>query len=308
MSHPIGQTLREKGHKLLDCGDYWRMAAVFRGGRSPTSIAIKKKTGEFKDFGMSSPWRKAEELVKLLNGDKVDFSNYVPEVEAVDKIETQKTYPKEILKRLLPKYGIFPTRGISLATLKLFEAGYAMGNKMGNRVCFPIYDEHGRIIGFSGRWLQETPPDQVPKWKHVAAKNSFLWPLHLTRAHIVEAQAVLIIESIGDGLALWEAGIRNFLCIFGTSISSKQISCLLGLDPKLIVIATNNDSTKVQNAGKQGAIKIAAKLKKHFGDSAIQINLPPEKDFGQMDKSSVKDWYEKTIQNKPKSISSDWNL
>lgn len=295
MSHPIGQILRDKGHKLLDSGDYWRMAAVFRGGRCPTSIAIKKTTGEFKDFGMSSPWRKAEDLMKMLNGESVDFSGYVPEVEAVDKIETQKTYPKEILKRLLPKYGIFPARGISLATLKLFEAGYAMGNKMGNRVCFPIYDEHGRIIGFSGRWLQETPSDQVPKWKHVAAKNSFLWPLHLTRAHIVEAQTVLIIESIGDGLALWEAGIRNFLCIFGTSISSKQVSCLLGLDPKLIIIATNNDAAKAQNAGKQGATKIALKLKKHFDESRINILTLPKNDFGAMSSAEIKDFLTKPL-------------
>ena len=304
MSHPIGQTLREKGHKLLDCGEYWRMAAVFRGGRSPTSIAIKKKTGEFKDFGMSSPWRKAEELVKLLNGDKVDFSNYVPEVEAVDKIETQKTYPKEILKRLLPKYGIFPTRGISLATLKLFEAGYAMGNKMGNRVCFPIYDEHGRIIGFDGRWLQDTPPENVVKWKILGRKSGWLYPIHLNDSIIREKREIIIVESIGDLLALWEAGFKHSLCIFGTSLSTKQLSYILSIDPERIIIGTNHDEKDKfgRRAGQYASAKIVKQLTKHFAAEKIVIGIPEKNDFGAMDSGEIAVWY-KALTKEPKSIS-----
>jgi 5S rRNA maturation endonuclease (ribonuclease M5) len=293
MSHPIREILVEAGYQITYAGDYWRTTAKFRGGKNPTSIAIDRRTGRWKDFTISgSPWQSPELLARTVKGEDVDFSGYEPTPER-EKIRVTKVYPKEILKRLLPHFDFFKARGISVATLKEFEAGMAHSGKLNKRICFPIYDRHGRIIGFTGRWFKEIPFGDAPKWKHQSPKTEFLWPCHLNDALLREKKEVIILESPGDTLALWDAGIKNVICIFGVSISSKQLSYIIGLDPKKIIVATNNDE-KTNNAGQIAAKKIYQKLSKHFDEAEIVISLPSVKDFGQMSSAEIKDWYEKT--------------
>lgn len=298
MSHPVGATLRELGYSLIDAGDYWRMAAVFRGGRNPTSVAIEKRTGRFRDFAMDTPWRDAEHLVALLSGRTVDFGDFQPPADPEEtKLSSVRVYPPEILKRLLPKYGFFLKRGISQKTLRLFEAGYAMGNKLNKRICFPIYDEHGRIVGFSGRWFHENVPDGLPKWKHIGKKNSWIFPRKLNDSIVRQRQEMILVESIGDLLALWEAGLYWGICVFGVGLSPKQMSYILGVDPHRIVIALNND---IENkAGQMGAAKMRGQLQKHFAADKIMTVTLPKNDFGAMTTAEIKDWYDKTLHAKP---------
>lgn len=290
MSHPIKDILRAAGYSLSDSGDYWRTSAKFRGGSAPTSIAIDKRTGNFKDFGAGTGWRSPEILAELISGQRVDFSNYEIEPE-VEKLKTVKVYPKEILKRLLPHFDLFKKRGISEATLREFEGGMAHSGKMNKRVIFPIYDRHNRIVGFAGRWFMETPFGLTPKWKLLGDKVSWLYPSHLNDTLLREKQEIIIVESVGDVLALWDAGIKNVMCIFGTSLSAKQLSYIIGLDPKRIIIATNNDQDNDEQ-GQKAAARILLKLRKHFDTTYLGIHLPTRKDFGAMNKGEIHAWYD----------------
>ncbi len=288
MSHPIRAFLVESGYPVTDAGEYWRTTAKFRGGKTPTSLAINKRTGGFKDFSTGRSGT-AEELVRIIKGESVDFSAYEPPPEQ-HIISIPKVYPKEILNRLLPQFDFFLGRGISLDTLKTFEGGMAHSGKLNRRVCFPIYDRNGRIIGFAGRWFKEFPFGQVPKWKLLGKKSEWLFPCHLNESVIRERREVIVVESIGDLLALWEAGIRNAICIFGTSMSSRQLSYVLGLNCNKIIIATNNDPSD-KEPGQRAAERIKAKLVKHYDDTYIGIHLPTEKDFGIMSSDQIKSWY-----------------
>lgn len=300
MNHPIGEELRKLGYALIDAGEYWRTSATFRGGRNPTSIAVHKKKGLFKDFALDTPWKPAELLILLIEGKRVDFGGYVPEEEEEEN-ETVKIYPESTLSNFLPKFGIFPKRGISLETLKLFKAGYSMGNKMGNRVCFPIYDEHKRIFGFSGRWLQEEPPDKVPKWKHLGRKTYWIYPRHLNEDILREAQEVIIVESIGDLLALWEAGIKTGMCVFGTSLSPRQMAYILGIDPQRIILALNNDVLRGGvRPGQHGTQKIKEQLGKHFIADKIIDATPEKNDLGAMSSTEITTWYD-ALPTRPKN-------
>ncbi len=169
--------------------------------------------------------------------------------------------------------------------MERFEAGYFHTGKLGNRIAFPIYDKQGRIIGFSGRWIYENCKEGVIKWKHLNPKNSFLFPIF---AEI--SDSVILVEGISDVLKLWECGIKNVLCIFGTKISNAVINHLCTFPLKRIFISTNNEPDN-DSIGNRAAEEIKVKLSKFFNKSVLQIKLPPVKDFCDMTNEDVKKFW-----------------
>src|SRR5690606_29717739 len=99
------------------------------------------------------------------------------------------------------------------------------------------------------------------KWKHIGAKRNWVFPLYMyaerngkkyypVQEAISKTKEVILVESIGDMLALWEYGIQNVLVTFGLTLPSKLCSYLMGLNLKRVIIATNNDFNKDKNRGK----------------------------------------------------------
>ncbi len=299
MSHPVKDILIKTGYKLTDEGKFWKTTAHYRNGKNPTSLSISKKTGWYWDFsaGHHGP---PEELVKLVNGnaDISSFAGYVP-IPDIVKIRVAKTFSKDILKHLLPDYDLFLERGISEETLREFEAGLAHAGKLNRRICFPIYNRQGKIHGFTGRWYTNDLPNsehKIPKWKHYGQKLNFIYPCHLNDSILREKKRVIIVESIGDVLSLWEAGIKEIVCSFGTSLSTKLINYIIGIDPTEIIISTNNDTAvedtpEQEQKGPAAARRMRKKLAKFFSADKIFISLPPKKDFGEMSKVEIKRWY-----------------
>ena len=289
--HPIREILINEGYRLTEKGDFWRTSARYRGGDNETSLSIHKKTGWFHDFvtGDKGP---PEKLVSIINGQSVKFDKIYQAPEA-EKIKVTKYYPDSILETFLPDYKLFLDRGISLATLKLFGAGLCHYGKLRNRICFPIYAQNGKIMGFQGRWFYEkTPEKTIPKWKNIGDKKDWLYPCTLNKDIIQSCGEIILVESIGNLIALWEAGYKNAICIFGTSISSKQFNYILGLNPQKIYISTDND--EIECKGPEAAEKIKAKLTKFFDESKIIIALPPKKDFGVMSTPEIQNFWKNT--------------
>jgi DNA primase len=157
---------------------------------------------------------------------------------------------------------------------------------MKNRYVFPIFDVNNNIIGFSGRDV--TNVSKI-KWKHLGEKNDFLYPLFLNKNMIEDLKEVILVESIGDMLSLWQAGIKNVLVTFGTNLSLSILNYCLKIDAKKIYVSLNNDSHN-NNAGNIGAEKIYSRLKRYFDDNQIKIALPIRKDFGEMTKEEILQW------------------
>ncbi len=287
MSHPIKDILIQAGYKLLDNGDYWRCTALYRNGKGRTSLSINKKTGYFKDFGGQGLSGPPKDLIKLITGQEIDFQHRTPEPEA-EKLKATKTYPKEMLKCRVPYFDFYLKRGISKKTLETFECGLDHSGKLNKRLSFPIYDKYNRIIGFAGRWHQEAPPGQAPKWKLLGAggKKRWIWPAHLYKTE--PGQDIIITEGVSDVLKLHEAGIKNSYCIWGKDISSYMIAYLCGIQPSRIFISTNNDEV-----GSAAAFKIKEKLLKFFERDKVIIKLPKAgfKDFCEMNCNEIRDFW-----------------
>ena len=187
------------------------------------------------------------------------------------------------------------SRGISARTVSTFEGGVTFNGRMKNRYVFPIFDEHDELIGFSGRLLDINM--NLPKWKHIGAKSNWCYPLKWNYNLLLKLKEVILIESIGDMLALWEAGVKNTIVTFGIGISHSIIEFLLRIDAQRILISFNNDE---QNnlVGNDAADKERRHLMKYFDDSQIIIAIPDYKDFGEMDGEQINLWKSKfQIQN-----------
>ena len=95
-------------------------------------------------------------------------------------------------------------------------------------------------------------------------------------------------ESIGDMLSLWSAGVKNTIVLFGVNLSKAVLFYLIKLKIKKIIIALNNDGDN--KAGNKGAKKILDTLGYYFTKSNSSIALPTKNDFNEMTKQEIHEW------------------
>jgi len=292
---------------LLDLGysnivegprDY-RMRPIYRESDNNTVLSVKKDTGRFIDFskGISGS---IEDLIKLsLNLKNVeDVKKWVSQRNiSIDKkeverptINTQKTFDREMLLKLKKDHSYWINRGIPEDVVSQFEGGVASSGKMAGRYVFPIFNKYDQIVGFSGRDILGR--SEVPKWKHIGNKSFWCFPAKLTLKAIKSKKEVFIVESIGDALALYNAGIDNFIVSFGLEISTAIINFLLKVDVSKIRICFNDDSEN-NSAGNEASEKAYNKLTKIFDRNQVVINLPSKNDFGEMTTEEITEWKRK---------------
>ncbi len=294
----IREALQQIGYKIeLETSDFYRMRPLYRDSSTNTCLAVNKKTGWFTDW-VTSQSGSFKDLVAITTGQKnyeVTFdTNHTDEL----KEEIMETFQ---LDHLLPSYSFYNKRGISDETLKIFKGGFCNGGKMYNRFVFPIINPDGQIVGQSGRTIMPEPKDEFSKkswikWKHLGKKNKWVYPYYFNKDELIKSKQVILTESHGNMLALWEAGIKNSLIVFGTSLSKDLLASILEINPRKIIIAMDNDSKKDgSNPGLSGAQKIYQKLELWFDKSTIELRLPPlGKDIGDMlmgSKESVQKLY-----------------
>lgn len=290
----IYSTLINLGLRPKDHGDSWRFAATFRGGTNQSAVVLFKKSGIWTDYGEGGDeYYPFELLIKKIAG--ADAASQIIGNAALGDSEIRKTttllkmskvHDPSCLKRLIPHKQFFTKRGINAIVLDKMQSGYSAGGTgFYQRYVFPLFNEYSQIVGFAGRhvfWKEEMT--NVPKWKIIGPKNDIVWPLYVPtfpecEKKILESRSVLLVESIGDSLALTESGYENNIVLFGLALQNKIITELIRLDPEKISICLNNDE---EENGQIAACKVALKLLKHFSISKLEIKIPTKNDIGVM--------------------------
>lgn len=237
-------------------------------------------------------YRRIEELAGAKGGKAPIEQPYRHE----ESVIIDKIYPESALLRLLPDTRYWNGRGISNETLSKFKGGLAHSGSFRFYFVIPVYNEQNQIIGWTGRFTLDETKYKKPKVRHHGRKSKWLFPLHLNKAAILAKREVVVTEGLADVLSLFEAGIDNCLCLFGSSLSPKLLTCLIALNLRCLIISTNNEPDN-NNIGNNAALKIKEKLSKFYGEEKIIIHLPDRKDINEMlvkdGKDKVKEWYEK---------------
>lgn len=292
----VYEILTELGYQLKDYGKEFRAKPLYRDSDNDTVLRIYKDTGKWFDFkeNISGDINSLVRLtLKIDDPDKAQewlknknfHINYSIEYTK-PMLKSTKKFDLDLLDNLENNNSYWNKRGIADITLNLFKGGVGKAGKMKNRYVFPIFDIKHNIIGFSGR---DTTNLSKIKWKHLGEKNDFLYPLFLNSRIIEDQKEIILVESIGDMLSLYQSGVQNVLVTFGTTISLSILNYCLKIDAKKIYISLNNDSNN-NNAGNIGAEKGHARLKRYFDDKQLQISLPTKKDFGEMNKEEILQW------------------
>jgi hypothetical protein len=296
----IKDILTEIGYNLQDYGKEYRARPLYRESNNETILTIEKSTGKWYDF-KDGKGGSFEELVKISLDLKSinDAKSYLKEknVSSTRKptsrpeVKGPRIFSSEILNQMLPLHDYWVDRGISLRVVREFGGGVIKEGRMKDRYVFPIFNSKKNLIGLSGRCILENRKQSRPKWKHLGDKGFWRFPLQLNYHEIKAEKELFLIESIGDALSLWAAGIKNFIVIFGLDASVPLLNSLIKIDPNKIYISLNNDSNN-NSAGNLAAEKLERKLKKYFDPDQVGIRLPPKNDFGEMTREEILDWKE----------------
>jgi hypothetical protein len=203
--------------------------------------------------------------------------------KTIKEVKTDKIYPEFCLKRLF-RTDFYLKRGFLESTLENFEHGLAESGVMRGRVVFPIRDHNGFIRGFSGRWAGKQEDrngklvclnrmgQNVPKWKHTSfTKSSYLYNFYKAKEHCTEQ--IILVESIGNVMRLWECGFKSVVACLGSSLSPELASTIISTTKRLIL------AFDADNAG----FKATTKAKKML-DGYIDIKT--------ISPTSGKDWAE----------------
>lgn len=297
----IKNILSTHNYQFRDCGDYLTCQALFRGGDDigsvaiyPHQIAIDFVTSQkysISDFIMLVADKKTkEELDEYFVKNNIVLKISAPQL----KIKQQKILDDSILEKLSPIYDYWINRGINENILKELKSGLYQGKKgiWRDRYIFPIFNSKNQIVALNGRL---TTNENRPKWVFREPK-SVVYPAFINYKDIKEKNTVILVESIGDLLALMTCGIRNVLVTFGTSLNLSILNFLLKTNIDKIFISTNNDELK-NNAGNLAAEQINKKLWRYFNKRNIHIKLP----------AGGKDWNDILVSDGKQEILEQWN-
>ncbi|MEO4052273.1 DNA primase [Solibacillus sp. CAU 1738] len=126
------------------------------------------------------------------------------------------------------------------------------------RIMFPIRDENGKVIAFSGRILNSNADEakylNSPE-SPIFHKSQVLYNLDKARAAIRKTRQVVLMEGFVDALAASNAGVVNAVATMGTSLTPQHIQKLKRLVEQ-VTICYDGD-----NAGMDGAKRSAELLK-----------------------------------------------
>jgi DNA primase len=142
-----------------------------------------------------------------------------------------------------------------------------------DRVIFPIHNQSGRVIGFTGRIL--TADKDKPKYvnspeSEIYNKSRSLYGVYFARNEIAKKDECLLVEGNADVLSMFQSGIENVVASSGTSLTIEQIR-LIKRYTRNITILYDGDP-----AGIKAAIRGTEMILEE--DMDVRIVLFPEGD------------------------------
>lgn len=152
----------------------------------------------------------------------------------------------------------------------LSESSNTIYDAFRNRIMFPLTDDKGNTIAFSGRiWTEEDQAKKIAKYKNSRATvlfNKSFEFYHLDKAKpvIAKKHEVFLMEGFMDVIAAYRAGHENAIASMGTALTNEHVQHLKSLTKKVILTYDGDD------AG-QNAIAKSLELLKDFQVEIVRI-------------------------------------
>jgi DNA primase len=119
------------------------------------------------------------------------------------------------------------------------NASLAMYSKFRNRITFPICNEQGRVIAFTGRTLSQDEK-AGPKYLNspetaIYSKSHVLFNLDKAKEAIRKMEYAILVEGQMDCISVFAAGIPNVIASSGTAFTEPQARLLARFSRNIIV-------------------------------------------------------------------------
>lgn len=157
----------------------------------------------------------------------------------------------DLLSRYLLNLG-FGIEDIRRAGLAVKTESGINRDRFTRRVIFPLYNNFGKAVGFTGRILPaaETVKEgtfQPPKYLNsqetpIFKKARLLYGFHKSKNEIAKSREAFLVEGQMDFLMAWQSGIKNAVAVSGTAFSSDHLKTLRRLADVLAVSFDNDEA------------------------------------------------------------------
>lgn len=145
-----------------------------------------------------------------------------------------------------------------------------------NRIMFPLANDNGQVVAFSGRIWEESPQTEGHQAKYKNSRSTAIFNksyelYHLDKAKptIKKSHEVYLMEGFMDVIAAYRAGIENAVASMGTALTHEHVQHLSKYCKKVIL---SYDGDK---AGQAATVKALDELK----DLAVEIvSIPDQMD------------------------------
>ena len=133
-------------------------------------------------------------------------------------------------------------------------------SKFRNRVMFPIANEQGKVIAFTGRTLA-TDEKSGPKYLNspetpIYSKSRVLFNLDKAKEAIRKLDYAILVEGQMDCISVFSAGLRNVIASSGTAFTDTQAR-LLGRFSRKIVVNFDPDTAGAAAAERSLALLVS---------------------------------------------------
>lgn len=152
--------------------------------------------------------------------------------DIIEENHQQETFLESAIKKFyVKKNNYMVDKGYPKEILDYLEMGFYTGdakNPMNNRCIFPVRNEQGLLVGWTGRSILSDPK---VKWFHAPPKRFQkalnLYNIDKALPHILEQGVVNVVESVGNLIRMLESGRYNTVATLGSTISKEQCDMLL---------------------------------------------------------------------------------
>ena len=161
------------------------------------------------------------------------------------------------------------------------SSGNDIIDKFRGRVVFPLINTDNRVLGFTGRTIF----DREPKYLNTSEtpvfhKSFFIFGLDKNRLNVKKTGAVFV-EGQMDVISAYQCGIKNVVCVSGTSLTENQLD-ILSRYTQDVAFCFDSDFAGIEASYR--AIEMAEK--KNFNVRAVLIP-EPFKDLDDLIKSDA---------------------
>lgn len=162
-----------------------------------------------------------------------------------------------------------PIEMMEIGLIKKNESDYY--DLFRDRLMFPIRNEFGKVVGFSGRIYENKPQEAKyvnSPYTKIFTKGDILYNLDKAQPFINREKRIVLYEGFLDVIASFQAGIKEAVCSMGTALTEDQALLIKKYTNHAIVCYDGDD------AGFEAISKAIPILQQ--ADLAVSVVLLPE--------------------------------